>query len=126
MEEKVRHFYDIHELHGHSDLKGRVLTAPSYEIIVNVRKDDETNRTMAGEWQGQLITSSPLFANLEEVWSKLTGKYYSALEELVWESEIPSSDSVLSVMRELREFMKNFDRAHPPTIGTSPRKRQQP
>lgn len=115
IQEKVRHFYDIHQLHSHPELKDKILTAEYFEIISNVRSDDEANRTMDGKWKGQLIASSPLFSNLEQTWQQVSGSYKTGLADLIWSKQMPSTEDVLLVLKEVKECVNQFDKQYPPS-----------
>lgn len=114
IQEKIRHFYDIHQLHNHPGLKDKILTAQYFDVMANVIRDDEANKTMNGRWLGQFIASSPLFSNLELIWNQVSRTYESSLRDLVWSKQMPSTDAVLSVLKEVKDFVKKFDEHYPP------------
>lgn len=114
LEEKIRHFYDIHQLHYHKDLKGRILSAESFAILEAVRNDDESFRTIAGTWQGKKIGESPLFSDVDTTWQTVSPAYINGLSGLIWAKQFATSDEVLKVLKELKEFVIAFDEAHPP------------
>ncbi len=114
IQEKVRHFYDIHQLHSHPEVKDKILTAEYFEILSNVRSDDEANGTMDGTWRGQLIASSPLFSNLEQIWKQVSGSYETGLADLIWSKKMPSTEDVLSILKEVKEYINQFDQQYPP------------
>jgi Nucleotidyl transferase AbiEii toxin, Type IV TA system len=107
--EKVRHFNDIHKLQNNSDLKNKILTPVYFELIMAVRKDDENNRTMAGDWVGNPISSSPLFADLDNIWKDVAPAYEKDMADLSWSKSIPSSADILESLKLLRKFIKQFD-----------------
>jgi predicted nucleotidyltransferase component of viral defense system len=119
---KVRHFYDIHQLHYHAELAGKILAPTNFEIIYNVRKDDEDNPTMNGPWKGRLVASSPLFADLDNTWQKLVPEYQNGLSDLIYSKERPSSEAILAVIKEIKEFVTQFDDAYPPVSAVEPNK----
>lgn len=112
--EKVRHFNDIYKLQTHSDLKNKILTPAYFDLIVAVRKDDENNRTMAGDWIGKPIGNSPLFADLDKTWKAISQAYEKDMGELSWSKTIPSSAELLEALKKLNEFIQKFDDQFPP------------
>lgn len=107
--EKVRHFNDIHKLQNASDLKDKILTSEYFDLIIAVTKDDENNRTMAGNWIGKPISSSPLFSDLDNTWKAIASAYEKDMADLSWSKSIPSADEILETLKLLREFIKQFD-----------------
>ena len=107
--EKVRHFNDIHKLQNHSDLKDKILTPAYFELIIAVRKDDENNRTMSGDWKGKPISDSPLFADLENIWKAIAPAYEKDIADLSWSKSISPSADILQTLKLLKEFIKQFD-----------------
>jgi predicted nucleotidyltransferase component of viral defense system len=120
LEEKIRHFYDIHQLHYHEDLKGKILSTESYTILDAVRKDDEAFRTVAGDWQGKKIAESPLFDDIESSWKDLASSYETGLSGLIWAKQFASAEDVLRVLKEIKSFAILFDEAHPPGLKDAP------
>ncbi|MBZ5857546.1 nucleotidyl transferase AbiEii/AbiGii toxin family protein [Flavihumibacter profundi] len=115
LQEKIRHFYDIHQLHTETELKGKILTPEYYQVMSNVRKDDEANRTMNGKWRGQLISASPLFTELDTTWGSLTDAYQNGLADLIWSENRPSSEDILKVLKEVKGYVVGFDDKFPPS-----------
>lgn len=111
--EKVRHFNDIYKLQTHNDLKDKILTPAYYELIEAVRKDDENNRTMAGDWLGKPVSNSPLFADLDNTWQSIATAFEKDMTDLSWSKSIPSQADILGALKLLREFIKEYDNHFP-------------
>ena len=114
LQEKIRHFYDLHQLFHYPSLAGLLLEPTNFPILINILKNDQDNKAMHGSWQGQRIQDSPLFAQLETQWKNLTPAYLTGLETLVWTGELPSPESILTVLQATRTFIIAFDEQHPP------------
>ncbi len=114
LQEKIRHFYDLHQLFHYPLLAGRLLDPTHFSILINILKNDQDNKAMHGSWQGQKIQDSPLFTQLETQWKDLTPTYLAALKTLVWSGELPSPESNLTVLQATRTFVIAFDEQHPP------------
>ncbi|RYY39022.1 MAG: nucleotidyl transferase AbiEii/AbiGii toxin family protein [Chitinophagaceae bacterium] len=123
---KVRHFYDIHQLHHHPELAGNILTQGSFPILNDARTDDEENRTMDGAWKGQLLGQSPLFTDIEATWQKVNKEYRTGLQDLLWEDEAPSPEAIQTTLGEIKVFVEDFDKHHPPQVKTEAQKDEQP
>jgi len=76
-------------------------------------KNDQDNKAMHGAWQGQGIQDSPLFTQLETQWKDLTSTYQVGLETLIWTGELPSPESILTVLQATKAFVIAFDEQHP-------------
>jgi Nucleotidyl transferase AbiEii toxin, Type IV TA system len=114
LQEKVRHFYDLHQLFHYPSLVGRLLKPAYFPILINILKNDQDNKAMHGAWQGQRIQDSPLFTRLEAQWKELSPTYQAGLADLVWTGELPSPESVLNVLQATKTFVIAFDEQHPP------------
>jgi hypothetical protein len=111
--EKVRHFYDLHQLFHYPDLAGRLLVPAHFPILENVRQNDKDNKAMHGPWLGARIQDSPLFSQLETRWKELTPGYKAGLEGLIWTGQLPSPEAILAVLQTSREFVIAFDNEYP-------------
>jgi len=114
LQEKIRHFYDLHQLFHYPSLAGRLLDPVHFPILINILKNDWDNKAMHGPWQGQKLQDSPLFTQLEVQWKDLSLNYLSGLTGLIWTGELPSPASVENVLRAIRTFIIVFDQQHPP------------
>ena len=114
LQEKVRHFYDLHQLFHYTSLAGRLLDPVHFPILINILKNDWNNKAMHGSWQGKRLQDSPLFTQLEAQWKDLSPAYQTGLAELVWTGELPSPESVLDVLKAIKTFIITFDEQHPP------------
>ena len=103
---KIRHFYDLHQLYHNTRLTETIFLPTSREVLLLVRKDDERLQTFDGPWKNQPYAASPLFTSLEDVWKELTPTYTDELANLLWQGELPSPSSVLSVMQQIRTFLQ--------------------
>lgn len=108
-QEKIRHFYDIYKLFHYEQLKDNILMKDNFKIIDSVLKDDNENYTMRGAWQGQKLTQSPLFINMEDIWKELTPTYKRELSELCWSDDIPEPDEILKTFIQIKEFLSLYD-----------------
>jgi Nucleotidyl transferase AbiEii toxin, Type IV TA system len=113
LQEKIRHFYDLHQLFHYPSLAGRLLDPSNFPFLLNILKNDQDNKTMHGSWQGQRIQDSPLFTQLETQWKELTPTYQAGLETLIWTGELPSPESILTVLQATKTFVIAFDKLHP-------------
>jgi len=113
LQEKIRHFYDLHQLFHYPSLSGRLLEPAHFPILINILKNDQDNKAMHGAWQGQRIQDSPLFTQLETQWKDLTSTYQVGLETLIWTGELPSTESILTVLQATKTFVIAFDEQHP-------------
>ena len=109
LQKKIRHFYDLHQLFHYPSLAGRLLNPTNFSLLANILKNDQDNKAMHGAWQGQRIQDSPLFTRLETQWKDLTPTYQAGLETLIWTDELPSPESVISVLQATRAFIVAFD-----------------
>src|SRR5205823_6541763 len=105
---------DIHRIQINTDLKDTIFTSDSFELMLAVRRDDERNPTMAGEWMNQLVSSSPLFSDLDKMWATISPTFEREISELSWAKSVHSPEEVLKSLKELREFLKKFDDKFPP------------
>lgn len=106
--EKIRHFYDLHELYHRTPLRDVIFTKQSFPIIDMVLKDDEKNETFKGAWKGKSLPDSPLFQNLESVWNGLIPQYNRELSNLVWTGDLPVPEAILDVMQKARDFVQQY------------------
>lgn len=114
LKEKIRHFYDLHQLFHYPALDGHLLEPANFPILLNILKNDQDNKAMHGAWQGQRIQDSPLFTQLESQWKDLSPTYQLGLADLIWTGELPSPKSVLTVLQATKTFVFAFDEQHPP------------
>jgi predicted nucleotidyltransferase component of viral defense system len=112
LQEKIRHFYDLHQLFHYPSLAGRLLEPTNFPILISILKNDQNNKAMHGSWQGQRIQDSPLFTYLETQWKDLSPTYQAGLETLIWAGELPSPESVLTVLQATKTFIIAFDEQH--------------
>ena len=117
--EKIRHFYDLHQLYHYPALKGPLLNPDHFQILADVRRNDQDNRAMHGPWLGQQIQDSPFFSNLDEQWGSLVPGYQSSLSDLIWTNELPKPAEILTVLQATKEFIVAFDEQYPPEINLS-------
>ena len=114
LQEKIRHFYDLHQLFHYTSLAGRLLDPAHFPILLNILKNDWDNKAMHGSWQGKRLQDSPLFSQLEAQWKDLSPAYQTGLADLVWTGDLPSPESVLDVLKATKTFITTFDEQHPP------------
>lgn len=107
--EKARHYYDIHQLCEHPDLKDDLLNNADFGILKKALEDDNANETMAGNWKGNSLSSSPLLADLESTWNKVAPGYKSNLQGLIWDGNLPEQDQILATLKRIRTFISNYD-----------------
>ncbi|HEY4195277.1 MAG TPA: nucleotidyl transferase AbiEii/AbiGii toxin family protein [Mucilaginibacter sp.] len=110
LKEKIRHFYDLHQIYHNTRLTETIFLPANREVLLLVRKDDERLQTFDGPWKNQPYTASPLFTSLEDVWKELTPTYTDELANLLWQGELPSSTAVLNVMKRIQLFLQEQDR----------------
>ncbi|MFT3703017.1 MAG: nucleotidyl transferase AbiEii/AbiGii toxin family protein [Agriterribacter sp.] len=111
LKEKIRHFYDLHELYYNTPLKDAILADTSFDTLTLVRIDDESIPTFIGDWLGKPFSSSPLLSSLDETWKALIPTYQKELGDLVW-TPLPAPDSILTVMNMIKEFVERYDKIH--------------
>lgn len=107
--EKARHFYDIHKLFQHPDIKDDLLNKEDFKILKNALEDDNDNETMAGNWKGQPLSFSPLFADLDATWAKVAPGYRTNLQGLIWDDNLPEQDQILTTFKKIRKFISGYD-----------------
>jgi predicted nucleotidyltransferase component of viral defense system len=110
LKEKIRHFYDLHQLYHSEALKLTILQPQSHQVLSLVLQDDHAIATFDGPWKGKPLAASPLFSELEVNWKEVTPAYTSELSELIWEGELPKPQDVLEIFKLIKEFLKNFDK----------------
>ena len=79
-----------------------------------MRRNDQDNKAMHGQWIGQRIQDSPLFSQLESHWAGLTPAYQTGLADLVWTNKLPKPEAVLVVLQATKKFIMAFDEQYPP------------
>jgi predicted nucleotidyltransferase component of viral defense system len=107
--EKARHFYDIHKLCQHPDLKDDLMNKSDFEILTKALEDDNVNETMTGDWKGKPLSSSPLFADLESTWAEVAPGYRANLQGLIWDGNLPAQDQILTTLKRVRTFIASYD-----------------
>jgi hypothetical protein len=112
--EKIRHFYDLHQVYHLPSQTTPILHPDHYPILQNARQNDLDNTVMRGAWIGERIQDSPLFTNLEAIWQMMSPSYQTQLGQLVWTGRLPPPEAVLAVLQKARTFAIAFDAAHPP------------
>lgn len=108
LKEKIRHFYDLHELYHKTPLNVAIFTPASYEVLSLVLKDDRNISTFNGPWKERALVESPLFTELENTWTMLIPSYQAELSELIWKGKLPEPQSVLEVLQLAKQFLKDF------------------
>ena len=109
LREKIRHFYDLHELYHNTSLKASIFDPDNFQILELVKKDDESLLTFHGDWVGRPLAASPLFAAMEDIWKQLTPQYTSELGNLIWEGALPQPDEILKVFEKVKLFVEQYD-----------------
>lgn len=109
LKEKIRHFYDLHQLYHRTDLKQIIFEDKNFEILSLALSDDANFQTFDGEWKGKLLSDSPLFTSLETIWGDLTSTYTEELSNLIWTDTLPPPTEILEVMKMIRVFIQRFD-----------------
>jgi Nucleotidyl transferase AbiEii toxin, Type IV TA system len=117
LQEKIRHFYDLHQLYHYPALAGQLLNPVNFPILANVVQNDQNNKAMHGPWLGQRIQDSPLFSQLNDQWRNLISGYQSGLADLIWTNELPKPEAILAMLQATREFIMAFDAQHPPEVN---------
>ncbi|HEY4060957.1 MAG TPA: nucleotidyl transferase AbiEii/AbiGii toxin family protein [Puia sp.] len=112
--EKIRHFYDLHQLFHYPALQAPLFDPAHFPILDHVRRNDLDNKEMHGIWVGQRIQDSPLFGELEAQWRELMPGYRTGLADLIWTGKLPSPEAVLTVLQGARAFVIAFDEKYPP------------
>jgi hypothetical protein len=108
LKEKIRHFYDLHELYHKTPLHATIFEPANYKILSLVLKDDHSIATFDGPWKNKHLIESPLFNDLESTWSSLTPTYGAELSELIWEGKLPEPQRVLEVLQLAKNFLQGF------------------
>lgn len=108
LKEKIRHFYDLFKLLQEEDLKNKLLKKENHELITLVLQDDLQNRTFAGDWLSIPIVGCPLLKDIDEMWAPLDDTYNNELFDLIWSDDLPSSESIVNTMKEIKSFMNEY------------------
>ncbi len=107
LKEKIRHFYDLHQLLSQRNLT--LLDSKNFEIVDLVRADDNSNEIFKGEWINKPFASSPLFVDVEKSWKELESTYKKDLADLVW-SGLPEPEKIVASLSLIRQFLSDYDK----------------
>ena len=104
LKEKVRHFYDIHQLFHMPDLGDALFKPKNLKLIEQIRYDDISNPIFRGEWEGKKLSDAPIMAQFEEIWTILTPTYESEMSKLLW-GKLPSPSGIDSLFQKIRKLL---------------------
>ena len=111
LKEKIRHFYDLYKLLNSHDLKEKILIDVNFELINLVRQDDAANAIFTGDWIGQPLSSSPLLLDIDLTWRSVDKTYHTELSQLIWSEDLPSSEEMLSSLKQIKQFLQRYDKS---------------
>lgn len=94
---KVRHIYDLTQLLKVKDLIAFFHSEEFDKMLLKVAHDDVASYRNNNEWLANHPQESPLFSDLNTIWSKLKTTYSEDFRQLVY-GELPSEKEVLSTL----------------------------
>ena len=104
LKEKIRHFYDLHQLFNLPDLGQNLFDEEHLKLIENIQHDDKSNAAFRGEWEGKRLIDAPLITQFDEIWKTLTPTYERELSELVW-GELPSASAIDRLFQKIKMLL---------------------
>lgn len=109
LEDKIRHFYDMHMLLNQADLSSQILTEGSYPLIDLVMADDKQNNIFSGDWLHLPLSESPLFADVNTSWKALNDTYTRELSQLSWSDSIPPAHEIIEMLNSIKAYLVTYD-----------------
>lgn len=107
LKEKIRHFYDLHQLFHLPELGDTLFELENLRLIKQIQHDDKSNPIFRGEWEGKTLSDAPIIAQFEEIWKTLIPTYESEMPKLLW-GKLPHSSAIeLLFQRITRLLMEN-------------------
>lgn len=113
LKEKIRHFYDLFMLYKQKDLGDRLLSDINFELINLALQDDASNKIFSGDWMKTNLSDSPLFKDPVSTWKELEATFKNELGQLVWNSNLPSSEEIIMLLEKIQIFLVEFDKLYP-------------
>ncbi|MCH5237868.1 MAG: hypothetical protein J1E95_08740 [Muribaculaceae bacterium] len=89
MEAKIRHFYDLHYLYEDEECKDYLGSNEFKENFISLYNHDRDLFDNPNGWNTKSLKDSPLISDLNDVWSKLSVRYYKELPPLAYSLTYP-------------------------------------
>lgn len=107
LKNKVRHAYDIHQLLKDDKVSEFFNSKDFEEMLIKVAQDDVESYKNKNDWLANHPNQSKIFAELEEVWSKLEDAYNQEFGKLVF-GNLPKSENIRSSLERVRSRMEQI------------------
>jgi hypothetical protein len=107
LKEKIRHFYDLHQLFHLPDLGDALFESQNLGLIAQIQYDDKSNPIFRGEWEGKMLSDAPIIAQFEEIWGIIAPTYDSEMPKLLWGKLPHSSEIELLFQRITKKLLEN-------------------
>ncbi len=108
LKEKIRHFYDLHQLFHLPDLGDTLFEPENLSLIKQIQDDDKSNPIFRGEWEGKKLTDAPIITQFDAIWKTLTPIYDSEMPKLLW-GKLPHSSQIDLLFQQIKKRLLDND-----------------
>jgi len=93
LQNKIRHFYDIHLLLQKPEIQ-TFLDSDAFDTMMDIVKDDDSdNKQFNEDWTGKPILEAPVFTETSQSMERLTTYYQNTFRSLVY-GELPDIQAI--------------------------------
>jgi len=104
LQQKIRHFYDIHQILVSGTIKDFLNSAEFKDTVDLVIKDDLTNPEFRDDWKGGLLHEVRLFKDTDMIFDSLTTIFHGPFADMLYDDE----KTKLTEIRKSFELLKSL------------------
>jgi predicted nucleotidyltransferase component of viral defense system len=108
LKEKIRHFYDLHQLFHLPELGDNLFEAKQLALIKQIQKDDKSNPIFRGAWEDKALSDAPIIAQFEKIWKTLIPTYENEMPKLLW-GKLPPPSAIELLFQRITELLIEND-----------------
>lgn len=105
---KIRHIYDLHKMLRVTSIKSFFDSLAFLDMMLKVASDDIVCYKNNNSWLAHHPNEAILFADIDEVWSKLSKVYNASFAALIY-GDLPSEDEIIKTIKSIKQRLENLD-----------------
>lgn len=108
LKQKIRHTYDLHKLLENDDLNEFFNSTEFDKLLLAVAQDDVTSFKNNNTWLAKHPSEALIFAELNEIWPKLSPTYSGNFQNLVY-GGFPPESAILNTLTRIKDRLSPIE-----------------
>lgn len=102
---RIRHIYDIVMILRSSEYRDFVRSEEFPKLLERVKASDRQSMPKSSVWLDPPLGEAMIFANAEELWTKIGREFHRNFKDMVYGDKLPSDDEVIEAIASIRNAL---------------------